>query len=45
LKSTSVTKLGEFERLFREHGEAGFWDIRIADMTSTQDWRLFYGDV
>lgn len=48
LKSTSVTRLGQFERLFGEHqksGEAEFWDIRIADITSAQYRRLFYGEV
>ncbi len=47
LKSASVTQLGQFERLFGEHqksGEAGFWDIRIADIASAQYRRLFYGE-
>ena len=47
LRSSRVTQLGSFERMFSEHeksGEAEFWDIRIADIASAQYRRLFYGE-
>jgi thiamine pyrophosphate-dependent acetolactate synthase large subunit-like protein len=47
VRSSAVTQLGQFERLFNEHqsaNEAEFWDIRIADIASAQYRRLFYGE-
>jgi hypothetical protein len=47
VRSSAVTQLGHFEKLFNEHlsaNEAEFWDIRIADIASAQYRRLFYGE-